>query len=195
MVQFSKRMFIVGAAIAVGLTTSVQAQEKFGLKGTTELSGSVSYSSLTPVSNGRTGDVFSIFTFAPQVGYFVTDGVELSFSTGISLLPGISVLSPERGDATTFVQMFFSPGYNFSVEGNVIPFVEAQAGYTSLSSGNNSQSGFSYGGRGGIKVVAADNLLLTFAGQYLAITLNPEGASERYGLNYFTLGVGVSGFF
>ncbi|HSR18866.1 MAG TPA: hypothetical protein VLM39_12310 [Ignavibacteriaceae bacterium] len=86
-----KKIFVVFTVIlfSVVYCSKLEAQDrKFALKGTTELAGSISYSSFTSVSNGTTGDALSIFTFAPQVGYFVVDGLELGLSTGVSLLPG-----------------------------------------------------------------------------------------------------------
>jgi len=133
--------------LVVYLSSSNAQNRQFAVKGITEISEAVSYSNFTSVSNGETGDAFSIFTFAPQIGYFVTDGFELSFGTGISLLPGFSVISPEDGESSNLLQFFFSPGYNFQTNNSTLfPFVEAQLGFTSSSSGNNTQSGFSYGG-------------------------------------------------
>lgn len=190
--------FISGSLITVLLlfSSSNFAQDKlFARKGVVELNGNISFSSYTIVSNGKTGNTTSIFTFAPQIGYFISDGFEIGLGTGISLIPGISVISPEGGNNSSLVQLFFSPSYNISTENkNLYPFLEAQLGYTSTSSGNSTSSGFSYGGRGGFKLIAKEHLLFTFSIQYLAITLDESGATERNGLNYFTIGIGISGY-
>ena len=195
----SKRVFIRVAIVMLSIVCHYHADAQnrgFATKGTTELSGTVSYSSYTTVDRDQIGDATSIFTFAPQVGYFVGDGIEIGMSTGIALLPGISVITPQRGSGTTFAQIFFSPSYNFQTKGeNIFPFLEAQLGYTSLSSGSYSETGFSYGGRGGMKIVAAEHFLITPSVQYLAITLNRDGATTRTGFNYFVFGVGISGYF
>lgn len=182
---------------SVILFIEIPAQEaRFAAKGVTELSGVISFSNFTSVSRGRTGDAISLFTFAPQVGYFVSDGFEIGLGTGITLIPGFSVLSPEDEESTSFFQFFFTPSYNISSpNSNIFPFIEGQLGYTSTSSGNNTASGFSYGGRAGVKIAAVDHLLISISGQYLAITFNESGAKDRNGINYLTIGVGVSGYF
>ena len=173
------------------------SQEKtFGTRGVTEIAGGVSFSSITSVASGKTGDATTILSLAPQLGYFVVDGFELGITTGMTLLPGVSVLTPERGDGTTIVQLFFSPSYNYHAEGSkVCPFIEPQIGYTSMSSGSSSQSGFSYGVRAGIKVIAVEHFLVSLSGQYVALTFNESGATERSGFNYLAFGVGVAGYF
>ena len=175
----------------------VNAQTKsFAREGVTELSGSVSFQSFTEVDNDQSGDATTFFSFAPQVGYFVSDGFELGLQTGIALIPGLSIVTPPRGDATTVFQFFLAPSYNVvTPDGKVYPFVEAQIGYTSASSGNSSLTGFSYGARGGLKIPVVEHLLVSTSLQYLAITLNPERATKRNGFNYFAFGVGVSGYF
>lgn len=199
MLLTSKVLGIVSiVALLFFLSSATIAQEKqFATKGTTELAGTVSYSNFTMVSNGETSDNdLSIFTLAPQIGYFIADGFELGLGTGISLLPGYSSISPSQGESTNILQLFLAPSYNLRIENkSLFPFLEGQLGYTSMSSGNTTESGFSYGGRIGMKVVAANNFLITFSAQYLLITLNRDGAEKRNGINYLNIGVGVSGFF
>ena len=195
--NLASTVFILLAASLLVMTTSGIAQNRqFATKGVTEISGSVSYSNFTSVSNGETGDAISIFTLAPQIGFFVTDGFELGLSTGVSLVPGFSVLSQEDEESTNILQFFFSPSYNIKTNtGNLYPFIEAQLGYTSISSGDQTESGFSYGGRAGLKIVAVEHFLVNFSVQYLLITLNRSGETERDGFNYLTVGVGIAGYF
>lgn len=176
------------------------AQEKpFATQGVTEIAGSISFSRFSLVSRGETGDASTMFSLAPQIAYFVADGFEIGMTTGITyytLLPGFSVITPPAGQATTMLQLFFSPAYNFRAQGNnAYLFIEPQLGYTSTSRGESSASGLSFGGRAGVKVVAAEHLLVTFSGQYLAITLKESGATERSGINYLSFGVGIAGYF
>jgi hypothetical protein len=196
---YSIRFLLLSSVVVMLIlfqSNTIAQDKQFAKQGVVELAGNVAFSSFTPVSNGETGDATSLFVLAPQIGYFVTDGFEIGLTTGISLVPGISVITPAHGESTTITQLFFSPSYNIYIQDKVIfPFIEADLGYTSLSTGSNSESGFSYGGRAGIKIVAVDHFLVSFAAQYLAITLNPEGADKRYGFNYLTVGVGVSGYF
>ena len=195
--KFSLKFLTLAALSLVTISSNGIAQDRqFAAKGVTEIAGSVSYSNFTYVSNGETGDAISIFTLAPQIGYFVIDGLELGLGTGVSLLPGFSVLSPEDGESTNILQFFFSPSYNIKTNGkNLFPFIEAQLGYTSISSGDQTDSGFSYGGRAGLKIVAVEHLLVSISAQYLLITLNESGETERDGFNYLTFGIGVSGYF
>jgi hypothetical protein len=183
--------------LAVSFGTTFSQDAKFATKGIVEIGGSVSFSSFTPVVNGESAeDGLSILTFAPQFGYFLGDGFELGFATGISLLPGISSISPDEGDGVTLVQLFAAPSYNFTTGSeSAFPFIEGLLGFTSVASGGDDASGFSYGGRAGAKIVLVDHLLMTVSGQYLLITFNPEGADERNGFNYLSFGVGISGFF
>jgi len=185
------------------ITPPAVAQEKgFALRGQVEIAGSVSYASITPVSNGTTGDATSIFSFGPQIAYFIVDGFAIGFNPGITILPGITIVTPTSGDNTTLTQLFFYPEYNLRLEGSkAVPFVEVPLGYTSSSSGGSTASGFSWGVKAGVKIVAAGHLLLTIYGEYLAIALNPDNTSPystssgRTGLNYLSFGIGVGGFF
>jgi hypothetical protein len=182
------------------------AQETgFATRGVVELGGSISYASFVPVTNGQTGNQTSILSFAPQVAFFVTDGFEIGFSPGVSFVlfpPGITSLSSSgsgsSSNTSTAVQLWLTLAYNFQTGGRtVFPFIEAQAGYTTSNDwifGNNEATGFSYGFKGGIKVVAVEHLLINVAAQYNLITLSPAGANERSGFNYLTIGVGVSGY-
>jgi hypothetical protein len=187
---------IVIAALLAASTTSSSQEKAFATRGVVEAAGTVSFSSYTPVFNGETDDAISVFTFAPQVGYFFADGFEVSLGTGISLFPGITSISPSEGDGLTVMQLFAAPSYNFTTSGGTaFPFVEAHIGYTSASIADEDVSGFSYGGRGGVKIVIADHLLLNLSGEYLLLTFNPEGADERNGFNYLSFRVGISGYF
>lgn len=191
------RMITVMGLMSGLLTVSTTAQEKhFGEAGIMEVAGGVSFASITPVGNGETGDATTLLSLAPELSYFVMDGFEIGFSPGVTLLPGVSVVTPSAGDGITILQLFASPAYNFhSEESRVNPFLAVPFGYTSASSGSSTQSGFSWGAKGGIKVVAASHLLLTFYGQYLALSFTPDNATERAGFNFLSFGVAVGGFF
>ena len=182
------------------LTPSYAQDHSFGKMGTTELAGSISFESVTLVSNGNTGDATTILSFAPEIGYFVADGFELALSAGITdgmvFPPGLTSEGPSGGSSTTLVQFFISPSYNFVLpESKVYPFLEAKLGFTDVDVSGGSASGFSWGARGGIKIPVVEHFLITSSVQYLLITLNPDHANNRYGFNYFSFGFGVSGYF
>jgi hypothetical protein len=195
--NFSLTILTLVALSLITISSSGNAQDRqFATKGVTEITGTLSYSSFTTVSHGETGDAISLFTIAPQIGYFVTDGFELGLGTGVALIPGFSIISPEDGESTNLLQLFLAPSYNIKTnDAKLYPFVEAQLGYTSLSSGDETDSGFSYGGRAGLKIVAVEHFLISLSAQYLLITLNASGDTERNGFNYLMVGVGVSGYF
>lgn len=185
----------MAALLAVHAGSSGQ-ERLFPRTGAVELSGTIAYANYSLVYQGHTGESTSLISFSPQAGYFFTGNIEIGISSGVILLPGLSVQSG-GGRSTTAFQLFLTPAYHLLLGSEtIIPFAEAQLGYTSLgATGFDSRSGFSYGGRGGIKVVPVDHMVLTFAAQYLAINLGRSGESERTGYNYFTIGVGVGAYF
>lgn len=93
---------LIPALILMLIAVPAHAQDRiFGARGDVEIAGSISYASITPVSNGNTSDATSIFSFGPQIAYFVADGFEIGFSPGITIYllpPGISIISPPQGD-------------------------------------------------------------------------------------------------
>ena len=165
-----------------------QEARNFAVKGTTEVGGNISFQSLTPVFNGNTGDAATLFTMAPFIGYFVSDGFEI----GVNPL-GVSVFSISGSSSTSF-RIFVAPSYNFKTEGIAYPFIEALLGYTTESNGA-SRSGFSWGGRAGVKLAVMGNGLLNLGVQYLQITLNPSGTSNRYGSNELNVSAGFTVWF
>ncbi len=192
---------VVLCACALGLVAADPAfaqVKQYAQKGVVEIGGSVSFSSISSVSNGESGDATTLFSFGPRVGYFATDGFQIGFNPGLSFLPlsGLTVVSPESGESLTLLQLFVYPGYAFRKEGStVFPFIEVPVGYTSASEDGDSRSGFSWGVRGGVKFSPAGSLLVSLYGEYFQLTLNPSGSDGRYGFNYFSFGVGVGGFF
>lgn len=188
-----KSYFKLSQIIFVGIflfQLSGIAQEKsFAQKGVVELGGSISFSSRKAVYQGSThGDAFTTLSVQPYIGYFVTDKFEL----GVNPL-GITYMSQGSNNATQ-IGIFFAPSYNFiTTSGNLFPFIEGLVGYTSqTSTGSTDLSGFSYGGRTGIKVPVGSSALLNISVQYLMITLNRSGATERNGENDLAIAAGFA---
>ena len=181
-------IFTLAIIMCIASMSLAQEGKKFATKGSIELGGSISFQSLTPVSNGNTGDATTIFSVAPYIGYFVTDGFEI----GLNPL-GFTSIS-YTGGSVKEVMIFAAPSYNFKTEGIIYPFIEALLGYTSFSNGS-SESGFSWGGRGGVKIAVTDKGLLNFGIQYVQITLNPSGSTNRYGTNQLTISAGFTVWF
>jgi hypothetical protein len=175
----------------------------FASKGVFEIGGSASYSSITIVSDGQSqGGTVSIFNLSPELGYFVTNGLELGFNTGVSFIPygfanGITSFNLGDDIKSTIIELFATVAYNFRTKGeSVYPYIEGQIGYSTESQTLvPTASGLSYGFRGGIKVIATSHLLFTFSAQYLAVTLDQPSDTQRNGFNYLSVGVGVGGFF
>lgn len=183
---------LLALSMILFVTTETMAQEgkKFALKGSTELGGSISFQSLTPVSDGNTGTASTIFALAPYIGYFVVDGFELGLNPF-----GITSIS-YSGSSATQVAIFFAPSYNFSTQSIAYPFIEGLLGFTSQSSGSSETlSGFSWGGRGGVKLAVTDKGLLILGLEYVQITLDRSGAANRSGSNQLSVSAGFTIWF
>ena len=147
----------------------------------------------TDVANGSTGETGYTLTATPYVGYFIIHGLEVGAN------PLAVRWTRQGGTTTTELRMLASVAYNFFAGSSLYPFVEGLAGYSRQeSSGNGSSStlsGFSWGGRGGVKIALLEHSVLVLGGQYLQVTLNPEGADSRFGSNEITAFAGWSVWF
>ena len=167
--------------------SNAQESSRFATKGTTELGGNISFLSSTPVYDGNTGTATTMFSLSPFIGYFVSDGFEI----GMDPL-GISLIGSSGQNTLTQITILAAPSYNFKTRGNGYPFIEGLFGYTSLSYGSSSNSGFSWGGRGGVKFAVTDKGLLNLAMQYMQIALTPSGVSNRSGSNQLSISAGFT---
>jgi hypothetical protein len=188
-----KKCFLIFLSFITIVCLNVKAQD-FGKKGVIETGGTISFSSITSVSDGETADESTtIFSLQPAIGYFIVDGFE------IGLAPAFTSLS--SGDNTTSMfGIFLAPAYNFNTGGKVYPFIEGRIGYNTVNTddGQTDQtlSGLSYGGRGGIKVQLGGSSLLNLGVEYMLITLNPEDwEGDRNGVNYLAVSAGWTVFF
>lgn len=165
-----------------------QPRKHFASPGTVELGGSMTFAASQPVTAGTTGKWIYDFSMSPYAGYFVIEGLELGINPA-----GVAVSN--SGDTTAVqLRILFAPSYNFRTPTMVTPFVEGLAGFTSASlihSGSTtSRSGFTFGGRAGIKVALIERGMLVVGVQFLRITLNPSGAPSRYGSNELSVSAG-----
>lgn len=179
---------VAAMLVLTASSTFAQVHPLFASKGVTEVGGSISFVSTTPVSNGSTGDALTTFSLQPFIGYFVADGFEL----GLNPL-GITTTS-FHGSSSTRITIFAAPSYNFRTAGVTFPFIEALLGYTSQSDGS-TLSGFSWGGRAGVKLAVGGNALVNIGMQYLQITMNPNGATNRFGTNQLSITAGFTVWF
>lgn len=178
---------------------SLHAQEQrrhFTSHGNVEVGGSVTYQAVWVVLNDKTSSSSTfVFTAMPFAGYFLLDGVELGVN------PAGVVLSGGTGKPTvTQLRILLAPSYNFRTSTIATPFVEGLAGFTTQTTentgtGTTTLSGFTWGGRAGLKVGLTEHGLLTIGVQYLQVTLNPSGSSKRNGFNELSASAGWTVWF
>lgn len=184
-------MIIVACSLVllVVLPASAQTEKGYADRGVVELGGTVAFTSVTSVNAGQTSSTtYTNFSLTPSIGYFITDGLE------IGLDPFSLTVSSHTGASTspTELHILGSVAYAFKTQGSAYPFVQGMAGYSSYSAGSTSLSGFTWGLRGGVKVALAQHVLLLCGVQYLQVTENPSGATDRYGYNELLVGMGFS---
>lgn len=168
-------------------------KEVFAYRGTWELGGTLGFLASTPVTNGSTGETGYTITATPYVGYFLFHGFELGAN------PLAVTWNREAGVTTTDLRMLATAGYNFFAGASLYPFLEGVAGYTRRETSSDGStvalSGFTWGGRGGLKVALLEGSVLVLGGQYLSVTLSPAGADSRSGSNEFAAFAGWSVWF
>ena len=184
---------IVVPSYAVAQAERSQRSDAFAYRGTWELGGSLGFLASTSVVSGSTGETGYTLMATPYVGYFLMHGLELGAN------PVAVKWSKQGGTTTTELRMLASVGYNFFAGSSLYPFVEGLAGYTRQESSGGVASatlnGFSWGGRGGVKIALLEHSVLVLGGQYLRVTLNPDGADARFGSNEITAFAGWSVWF
>jgi len=167
----------------------------FAKKTQLELGGSASYTNTTVVTDGNNAQYSSGYlSFAPYIGYFIIDGLELGFNPF-----GYDIVSPASDDdAETYLSIMFAPSYNFQIKEDIYPFVEGQIGYTRHGYRNRalkkdeSESGLSYGFRGGVKILLGKHAIVQVGLSYKWLTFNKDGASDRSGFNILAANAGFS---
>ncbi|MGB5875330.1 MAG: hypothetical protein WBG80_01345 [Bacteroidota bacterium] len=181
----------LSAPAGAQVKSSPKPRDGFASAGIWELGGSATFSRNTPVVGGNTGDAVYKLSAIPYVGYFLMDGLELGVNPlGVALTSG--------GDTTTTeLRFLFAPSYNFDLGGRAYPFVEGLAGYTAAitdypGGGRSTRSGFSWGGRLGVKFPVTARGLLNVGVQYLVITLDPKGESSRNGVDELSISLGFA---
>jgi hypothetical protein len=191
---FSRRSISVVALLAIAILalTGAGAQEQrrqFTSRGTVELGGNISFMATQPVINDKRGETIYTLQVFPYVGYFIIDGFEL----GLNPL-GLD-LATSGSTTLTSLRILLAPSYNFRTPTIATPFVEGLGGMslysTSVSGGGTTtRTGFTWGGRVGVKVALVEKGLLNLAIQYLQVTANPSGVTLRNGSNEFSVTAG-----
>ena len=181
-------MFITGISASGAHAQQQQPRKRFGAPGTLELGGSITFAASQPVLAGTAGSWVYDLSLLPYAGYFVVEGLEMGINPA-----GVNVHS--SGDTTAVqLRILLAPSYNFHTGSMVTPFVEGLAGITSASlirpGSTTSVSGFTFGGRVGIKAALIERGMLDIGIQFLRITLNPSGAASRNGSNELSVSAG-----
>jgi len=175
------------AILLMGVCT-VSAQD-FTTKGIWEIGGTISYTSQTAVSNGKTAEhAYNTFALHVPVYYFVIDGLE------VGLIPEYDNVSYGDNSSSLFA---FSAGvaYNFNTRSNAYPFFEGRIGYNSESDGS-TLSGILWSLRGGAKIRVGGNALLGIGLFYEQRTLESSGhVGDRNGINTWGFDAGFGVFF
>ncbi len=171
------------------LAQPAEPPRHFAMEGVVELGGSVGFQATRQVVNGTTSDPVYALSASPFAGYFVLNELEL-----VANPLGVA-WTKNGGNTTTDLRFLAGPSYNFRTGTIVYPFVEGLAGMTVRVLGTESTSttlsGFSWGGRGGVKIGLPGRGLLVLGAQYLVITLDPSGAPNRNGQDELSV---VAGF-
>lgn len=168
-------------------------KKRFANAGVWELGGSATFQRSVPVVNGVEGDAVYTLSAFPYVGWFLMDGLELGANPlGVSMTRTVE-------STVVDLRFLFAPSWNFRMRGEWYPFVEGLVGYTarltSSDEGDTTDAGLAWGGRVGVKFWVVEQGLLTVGVQYLAVTLDPSNAKNRYGSNDIAAAVGFSVWF
>ena len=183
---FSLIPLLFAAAYSVAPAQPQEPRRHFTSRGTVELGGSISFMAAQPVVNDKKGETVYTLSMMPYVGYFVIDGLE------VGLNPAGLVLTSANNVTVTQLRILLAPSYNFRTTTVATPFIEGLAGVTSTTTSVSggptaTASGFTWGGRAGIKVSLVERGLLNLGIQYLQITQNPSGVTTRNGSNEFSV--------
>ncbi len=134
------------------------------------------------------------FAVNASAGVFVINGLKLGVE------PVIAFQSYDNGNQTS-LKLYFTPEYIFDLKTNVYPFIGGSVGYTSTSYSNSynssTESGFSWGAKGGLKVNAFGNALINLGISYYSEVYNYNntyGEVKRQN-NIIGLKAGISLFF
>jgi hypothetical protein len=172
-----------------------QDLKEYASKGILEIGGNISYQYNNYIVEGSDAYSENVFTFFPYVGYFITNNFELGVN------PFGLRTSWNSADKTTSISIFLCPSYNFKATDAIFPFIEAQFGFTgqytkySFSELSTWKSGFSWGGRTGVKIILAEKCLLNAGWQYQQISMSPGSSPNRSGINSLMFFAGLTFWF
>jgi hypothetical protein len=123
-----KRLFtILVFVLSVSIVTFSQ---NFAKKGTWELGDSVRFTSSTSVFRGTNDPNGAVTTFSisPEVGYLITNNFE------VALLPFSYTSTSYNGHSSSQFSFLLAPAWNFDMQSNIYPYIQALIGYGTASS-------------------------------------------------------------
>lgn len=186
-----KFLLFAFAVLLLISNSSFSQQNKFANKNQWEIGGTISFTSMTRVSSGNTGESYSIFRMAPSVGYFVDNSIELG------VMIDFTSYKYSGSSSSNDYTLFFTPAYNFKTNSITYPYMQGQIGYTGQTgydSGNKDYTGFAWGVEGGVKLNVVGSGLAKFGINYNQRTLNKSGAESRNGYNTVSIVLGIGIF-
>lgn len=165
------------AVIALLLTVTSNSQtikqkSIYAKQMTYEIGGDLFFSSTQYTYNdGTFSHDYTVRNYAinVSVGFFVIDGLKLAVE------PTFDVTSYDNNSWSGF-KLYLTPEYVFNMNNEVYPFLGGSVGYTSMSPVNGpTESGFSWGVKGGVKINPLGNVLIDFGLSYYQETYNYSG--------------------
>ncbi|MCX6157092.1 MAG: hypothetical protein WCK13_05585 [Ignavibacteriota bacterium] len=186
-----KVLLFIFVSLVLISTSSFSQNNKFAKKDQWEIGGTISFTSMTPVSSGETGKSTSVFRLAPSAGFFVVESVELG------LLVDFTSYSYGGGSSYSDCSFFFAPAYNFRTNSISYPYVQGQIGFTFQSGGSgssNDPSGLAWGVEGGVKLNVTGSGLAKIGINYSQRTLNTSNSTSRNGYNTVSIVLGLGLF-
>lgn len=182
-------IIVISFLTVMFVSNSTLLAQKFATKGIWEIGGSISFTSITSVSNGETAEnSLGIFSLDVPFYYFVIDGLELG------LIPSYQNLSSGGSSASAF-EILFGAAYNIETNSSAYPFIEGRVGYNTTSNGT-TRTGIVWAIIGGVKAQVGGNALINFGISYTQSTLNTDNQEAgRNGTNVIGGQVGFTVFF
>jgi outer membrane protein len=171
-------------------------------QGTFEIGGDIFFTSTTYITERggtypySTDGTVTNFSINGSAGVFAVNGLKLSIE------PVLEIESYDSDNSRTWFKIYFTPEYVFNTKTIFYPYFGGSLGYTSLAFSNsigysNTQSGLSYGLKGGWKINAFGNCLFNFGAKYYRETYNYSDtySDVKQHHNLFGVTAGVSVFF
>jgi hypothetical protein len=181
-------MTMWGLIALVALPAAVSAQGYATDQGSYVLGGTASFTSQGgDLHENLDGDRLNTLSLNPYVLYFITPGLGIGGELGVAR-------ATQGDDDLTTIGVGPTIAYYFGdAASQVRPFIEAHAGYESLSSDFFDASGWMVGGGGGAAIMLTPTVALTLSGVYEIQNVSVDGGGDVDG-DEFRFEAGVAAF-